>query len=158
MEADAVLVGAGTVRADDPALTIRGRTLPEGKAQPWRVVLTRTGALPAASQIFTDVHRERTLVYTNRPLGEVLTDLGSSRSVVSVLAEGGGVLLGELFAEGLVDEVCFYLAPLICGGSKGAVEIPAGALMGAVQLEETRYKRLGNDLRLTGLVARSQAL
>ncbi len=155
LEADAVLVGAGTVRADNPALTIRGMNLPEGKIQPWRVVLTRTGELPATAQVFTDAHRERTLVYANRPLGEVLAELGASRSVTCILAEGGGLLLGELFAQGLVDEVCFYLAPLICGGPKGAVELPGGAAMGAVQLEDIQYKRLGRDLRLTGLVTRS---
>ena len=53
-EADAVLVGAGTARADDPALTVRDVPLGPGQRQPLRVVLDRTGALPADLSLFTD--------------------------------------------------------------------------------------------------------
>ena len=154
-EADAVLVGAGTVRADDPALTVRGISLPDGKNQPWRVVLTRTGELPPHAQLFSDAHSDRTIVYQNKPLAQVLAELGGVRKVTSVLAEGGGQLLGELFAAELVDEVCFYLAPMLCGGSKGVVEAPAdGPRFDGATLEDVQYRRLGKDLRLTGLVSK----
>lgn len=158
-EADAVLVGAGTVRADNPALTVRGISLPEGKSQPWRVVLTRTGDLPPEAQLFSDGFRERTLVYQSQPIAQVLADLGKSRKVTAVLAEGGGQLLGELFASGLVDEVCFYLAPMLCGGSKGAVEAPMDGLgFDGASLVDVEYRRLGKDLRLTGLVSRKPSV
>jgi len=155
VESDAVLVGAGTVRSDDPSLTVRDVPMPEGKLQPWRVVVTRSGLLPSGAKIFSDDHRERTLVYQSRPIAEVLAELGSKYFVTAVLAEGGGLLLGELFSEGLVDEVCFYLAPLICGGSKGAVHLGSGiAAAGGWRLEQPEYTQLGRDLRLTGVVAR----
>ena len=153
VRADAVLVGAETVRADDPSLTIRGVPMPPGKAQPWRVVLTQTGNLPAGARLFTDEHRERTLVYQNKPLKAVLEELGGVHRVNTVLAEGGGRILGALFTEGLVDEVCFYLAPLLCGGPSLAVADP-GLRLDAVNLEEVAYKKLGRDLRLSGLVRR----
>jgi len=153
VRADAVLVGAETVRADDPSLTIRGVPMPPGKAQPWRVVLTQTGNLPAGARLFTDEHRERTLIYQNKPLKAVLEELGGVHRVNTVLAEGGGRILGALFTEGLVDEVCFYLAPLLCGGPSLAVADP-GLRLDAVNLEEVAYKKLGRDLRLSGLVRR----
>ena len=153
VRADAVLVGAETVRADDPSLTVRAVPMPPGKSQPWRVVLTQTGNLPAGARLFTDEHRERTLVYQNKPLKAVLEELGGVHRVNTVLAEGGGKILGALFAEGLVDEVCFYLAPLLCGGPSLAVAAPGPRLDG-VTLEETAYKKLGRDLRLSGLVRR----
>lgn len=53
-EADAVLVGSGTARADDPALTVRDAPLADGQTQPLRVVLDRTGVLPPTLRLFTD--------------------------------------------------------------------------------------------------------
>ncbi len=154
--ADAIMVGAGTLRADDPALTVREVALPEDKLQPWRVILSRGGSLlPAAAKVFNDVHKDRTLVYLNRPLEEVLLELGVQRKVVSVLAEGGGEILGALFDAGLVDEVCFYMAPLLCGGSSVAVRgVGAGTKSEAVQLLDPQYRRIGRDIRLTGIVCR----
>ncbi|NBV87537.1 MAG: bifunctional diaminohydroxyphosphoribosylaminopyrimidine deaminase/5-amino-6-(5-phosphoribosylamino)uracil reductase RibD, partial [Verrucomicrobia bacterium] len=71
--ADAILVGAGTVRSDDPSLTVREVALPGKKLQPWRVVLSRgANPLPADAKIFNDGHKDRTLIYLNRPLEEVL--------------------------------------------------------------------------------------
>jgi diaminohydroxyphosphoribosylaminopyrimidine deaminase/5-amino-6-(5-phosphoribosylamino)uracil reductase len=153
VRADAVLVGAGTVRADDPALTVRLVPVPEGKDQPWRVVLTRTGRLPEGARLFTDEFRDRTLVFSNRPLAEVLETLGREHQVNTVLAEGGGEVLGALFAEGLVDEVCFYLAPLLCGGPQLAVA-DLGLRLDAVPLEAVEYRKVGRDLRMSGLVRR----
>jgi diaminohydroxyphosphoribosylaminopyrimidine deaminase / 5-amino-6-(5-phosphoribosylamino)uracil reductase len=60
-EHGAVLVGAGTARADDPELTVRHVPLPEGAPQPLRVVLDRAGALPPSLRLFTDAHTDRTL-------------------------------------------------------------------------------------------------
>jgi len=113
-EVDAIVVGAETVRRDNPRLTLRGPGVRRGKAQPWRVVLTRGGNLPRRALLFTDAHADRTLVFENQPLQSVLRDLGK-RGVVTVLIEGGGQVLGEAFQDGLVDEACFYFAPLLCG-------------------------------------------
>lgn len=109
---DAILVGAGTVRADDPQLTFR-----EGAAdrpQPWRVVLSRTGRLPAQARLFTDEHKDRTLVLPGPDLTTALREL-AGRGIVTVLIEGGGQVLGQAFAERVVDELCWYVAPRLCG-------------------------------------------
>ena len=75
-EADAILVGAETARQDNPRLTVR---LPgkHGKLQPWRVVVTRSGHLPKNLHLFSDRYRDRTLVFQNRPLTDVIAALGS---------------------------------------------------------------------------------
>jgi diaminohydroxyphosphoribosylaminopyrimidine deaminase/5-amino-6-(5-phosphoribosylamino)uracil reductase len=145
----AILVGGETVRADNPRLTLRGVGRRE---QPWRVVWTRRAELPPDCHLLTDAFRERTLVYRNRPLRRVLADLGR-RGVGSVLIEGGGRVLGEAFDRGLVDEVCFYLAPLLTGGPVPAV---AGAGVDdprkGPRLAGTVFTRIGDDVRLTGRV------
>ena len=149
--ADAILIGAGTLRADDPRLTIRG--VPGfTRKQPWRIILTRRGRLPKTAHVFTDAHRDRTLVFRNKSLRTVLRDLGR-RGVVSVLIEGGGTVLGDAFDRRLVDEVHFYIAPLLCGGphviaGRGAVSTAA-----SVSIREARYERIGGDLHVSGLAA-----
>lgn len=148
--ADAILVGAGTIRADNPRLTVRG--IP-GARQPWRVVLTRSGRLPAKSHVFTDAHRERTLVFRGRTLRAVLRELGA-RGVTSVLIEGGGDVLGQAFDQRLVHEVQCYFAPLLLGGPVVAVGgRGVGSNEDRIRVEHPRWERIGPDLCLTGLVA-----
>jgi diaminohydroxyphosphoribosylaminopyrimidine deaminase/5-amino-6-(5-phosphoribosylamino)uracil reductase len=150
---DAVLVGAGTVRADDPSLTVRSVPLPAGKQQPWRVVVTRSGDLPQGARLLSDEFQARTRVFQNRPLADVLAELGRDYKTTTVLAEGGGTLLANLFAEGLVDEVCFYIAPLLCGGPSLAVA-ETGLQLDAIPLADVEVQKLGRDLRLSAVVKR----
>src|ERR1700744_2443619 len=74
-ESDAILIGAQTARADNPQLTVR---LPDrqGKIQPWRVVVTRSGRLPKSLHLFSDEHKARTLVFRNQSLKKILAELG----------------------------------------------------------------------------------
>ena len=150
---DAILVGGGTLRADNPALTVRGLPPEEMPArQPWRVVVSQTGRLPADATVFTDEHRDRTLVFTGQSLREVLRDLGG-RAVTSVLIEGGMRVLGEAFDQQLVDQVCFYVAPLFLGGPKIVIGGEGvGNSADALRIVSPRYERFGDDLRLTGEV------
>ncbi len=152
-EADAILIGAGTLRADDPALTLRDRAaLRRGKGQPWRVVLARGARLSKRSQLFVDEHRERTLVFRGKALRAVLKELAGKYDCVSVLIEGGGALLGDAFRRRLVDEVCLYLAPLLAG--EGGVPLVGAALPSSAQLADPEIRRIGPDLRVRGLVRR----
>jgi diaminohydroxyphosphoribosylaminopyrimidine deaminase/5-amino-6-(5-phosphoribosylamino)uracil reductase len=155
---DAVLIGANTLRHDNPRLTVRGLPGWDDKLQPWRVVLTRgQSALPAEAHLFTDEHRERTLIYRATPLESVLRDLGE-RGVTCVLIEGGMLVLGEAFDRHLVDEVCFYMAPMLCGGPVVAVGGEGvGESAQAPKLRNVEYSRIGPDLRLTGRVAHADA-
>jgi diaminohydroxyphosphoribosylaminopyrimidine deaminase/5-amino-6-(5-phosphoribosylamino)uracil reductase len=77
---DAVLVGAETVRADNPRLTVRGV---RQARQPWRVVLTHSGQLPRHAHLLSDKFAARTLIYKRKSLASVLKDLGN-RGIISV--------------------------------------------------------------------------
>ena len=145
----AILVGGETVRADNPRLTIRG--IPSA-SQPWRAIWTRSGKLPRKSHLFTDEFREKTLVYKNVPLREVLKDLGA-KGVESVLIEGGGHTLGEAFDQRLVDRVVFYVAPALIGGGVPAIAgRGAGSNEEGLRLSDATYQRIGPDLKIEGRV------
>jgi diaminohydroxyphosphoribosylaminopyrimidine deaminase/5-amino-6-(5-phosphoribosylamino)uracil reductase len=143
---DAILVGAETVRTDNPRLTVRGV---RGARQPWRVVLTRSGNLPRRARLFSDQWAGRTLVYKGKSLTSVLKDLGK-RSVTSVLIEGGGEVLGQALDARLIDKLQIYLGPILTGG-------PAIAFSGhgaqstskAIHLSDVSYRRIGEDVCVT---------
>jgi len=144
---DAILIGAETLRADNPHLTVRGV---RGAKQPWRVVLTRSGNLPPGAHLFTDEHKEKTLVYKNKPLRAVLRDLGK-KQITSVLIEGGGDVLGQAFDRQLVDEAHFYIAPLFLGGPKVSVGgRGVGSNAQAAQIKNPAYQKIGDDMHVSG--------
>lgn len=145
----AILVGGRTIRVDDPQLTVRG---PSPRSQPWRVVWSRSGRLPPTAKILTDQYRDRTLVMKGMSLRSALRELGS-REIAAVLIEGGGRVIGEAFDASLVDEVCFYMAPILAGG---ATPVTGGRGVRdnehAVRLGSVLFKRIGSDVRLTATV------
>jgi diaminohydroxyphosphoribosylaminopyrimidine deaminase/5-amino-6-(5-phosphoribosylamino)uracil reductase len=142
-ESDAVLVGAGTVRADDPALTVRhvaGR-------DPLRVVL---GRAPEGARVHPCLERQ------GDP-GRVLDELGA-RGVLQVLVEGGATVAGAFHRAGLVDAYVLYLAPLLFGGddAPGLFSGPGADTMSAVWRGHiTRVTPLGDDIRVDLRPARS---
>ena len=105
---DAIMVGAETVRRDDPSLLSHGRR----NDDLLRVVVSRSGRLPPRAQVFTD-GRNPTLVY--RDALAALRDLGR-RGCLHVLCEGGLALATALADRGLVDEWITVLAPKVIGG------------------------------------------
>ena len=101
-ESDAILIGAETARLDNPRLTVRlpGQAVARGrKVQPWRVVVTRSGKLSRELHLFSDAHRDRTLVFSGQPLEDVVAALGAME-VSHVLIEGGGEILTEALRKG----------------------------------------------------------
>ncbi len=149
---DAILIGANTLRADNPRLTLRNPDGSPSNRQPWRVVLAGSQPLPPDAHLFTDAFRDKTLVFTQRALPEVLRQLGE-RQITSVLIEGGSRVLGEAFDQRLVHEVCFYLAPLLCGGPDPAVGgLGVASTPSAPILRNPDYRRIGDDLRCSGTV------
>lgn len=144
---DAVLVGAETVRADNPRLTIRGV---RAARQPWRVVLTRSGRLPGRAHLFSDRFAGRTLIYRRKPLAAILKALGK-RGITSVLIEGGSEVLGQALDNRLIDKVQLYLGPILTGGP--VVAFPgrgAGKTTDALWLRHVSYKRIGQSACVTG--------
>ncbi len=142
---DAILIGAGTLRTDNPRLTLRGVV---GR-QPLRVVLTRGGRLPKDSHLFTDAHSARTVVYRGKSLRAVLRVL-ARRGCTSVLIEGGGELLGSAFDARLVDRVQFYIAPLLCDGPRVIGGRGVASNEDSVQLKNVTYSHSGPDVVLVG--------
>jgi diaminohydroxyphosphoribosylaminopyrimidine deaminase/5-amino-6-(5-phosphoribosylamino)uracil reductase len=142
-ESDAILVGAGTVRADDPDLTVRhvhGR-------DPLRVVL---GRAPEGARVHPCLELQG-------DLGEILDDLGA-RDVLQVLVEGGASVAGAFHRAGFVDSYAIYLAPALFGGDD-APGLFSGA--GAATMSDvwrgciTRVTPLGDDIRVDLRPARS---
>jgi diaminohydroxyphosphoribosylaminopyrimidine deaminase/5-amino-6-(5-phosphoribosylamino)uracil reductase len=135
-ESDAVVVGAGTVRADDPRLTVR---LAEGR-DPLRVVL---GKAPEGAKVHPCLER-------TGDLGVLLDELGE-RGVLQVLIEGGATVAGDFHRAGLVDRYVLYLAPALFGGDDAR---PSFAGPGAPTMDElwrgevVSVAKVGQDLRV----------
>jgi diaminohydroxyphosphoribosylaminopyrimidine deaminase/5-amino-6-(5-phosphoribosylamino)uracil reductase len=146
-EVDAIVVGAETIRRDNPRLTVRAG--PRRK-QPLRVVLTRSARLPKEAKVFTDANKERTMVYRGKSLHHVLHDLGK-REILSVLIEGGGEVLSQALDQRLIDRFQIYLTPLFTGGNVLAFGgNGAGSTAEAMQLSQLAYERIGNDICMSG--------
>jgi diaminohydroxyphosphoribosylaminopyrimidine deaminase/5-amino-6-(5-phosphoribosylamino)uracil reductase len=125
----AVMVGAETVRADNPKLNVRLENFTS--EQPYRIIFTKTGNLPASAHVFTDELKARTIIYSMVPLpmenvmvikslDEAMEDL-FNRHIISVFLEGGATLTSEFMKAGLVNRVSMFLNPSFLGTGKSAV-------------------------------------
>ena len=140
-EVDAVVVGVGTVLADDPQLTVR----PDPGRQPLRVVLDRTGRTPAGARVVDDA--ADSLVLALEPAA-ALAEL-AARGVVSVLLEGGPTVAAAFLRDGLVDRVVTYVAPALLGEGPSAVAPwGVGTISDALRLRLDDVTRVGDDVRL----------
>lgn len=166
---DALAVAAGTARADDPALTVRGPVTP--LRAPLRVLFDRRCEVPLSAKLVATAREVPTLVVVGpdapaerrRALeaagAEVLVAPGYpealdalwARGVAGLLVEGGGVLGGRLLAADLVDRVHAVVAPLFLGeGAVGAFgALPAATLGDARRWRVAERRALGDDQLLT---------
>ncbi|MBL4693936.1 bifunctional diaminohydroxyphosphoribosylaminopyrimidine deaminase/5-amino-6-(5-phosphoribosylamino)uracil reductase RibD [Candidatus Gracilibacteria bacterium] len=148
---DAVLVGAGTVKADDPELAAHGKFKNKDLL---RVVIG--GKLDESSKVFRD---ENVLIVDKDSTGKVnlkrLLKSLAKKGVQSVFVEGGAATHGAFFDAGLVDKAIFYIAPRIIGGT-GALSAVGGE--GVSKLSKTwdfgvvDVNIIGQDLKVEGLI------
>ncbi len=174
---DAILVGVGTVAADDPSLTTR---LPAGGGvDPMRIVLDTRLSIPVGSRILhqrsdaptlivtgpgVDPERHRAVAATGARVLEAETDargidlhglldrLGAMK-VTSLLVEGGGRVAASALASGVVDRLYLFLAPKLLGGDDGVPVFTGpgpGRMADCLPLEGLEIRRFGEDLLVEG--------
>jgi diaminohydroxyphosphoribosylaminopyrimidine deaminase/5-amino-6-(5-phosphoribosylamino)uracil reductase len=150
-QVDAIVVGRGTVLADDPRLTARADDGTDLPRQPLRVVVG-TGDLPPGSHIL-DTGAPTLHVRTRDP-AEVVAAL-AGRGIVDVLLEGGPTLAGAFLAAGLVDRVLAYLAPKFLGAGPAALA-SAGVptITAAHQFTVEQATMSGMDVRVSAVPVR----
>lgn len=155
---DAIVVGRGTVIADDPLLTAR----PPGPRVAARVVLSASGELPERCQLRATAREAPVIVYTaagnegklagwaadGAEIVSVSRDLGRRR-FTNILVEGGAGVLGSFLDAGAIDEAHVYLAPKLVGGT--AAPSPVGGagverIAEALQFGRTEVEVVGGDV------------
>ncbi|MER5276872.1 bifunctional diaminohydroxyphosphoribosylaminopyrimidine deaminase/5-amino-6-(5-phosphoribosylamino)uracil reductase RibD [Streptomyces sp. NPDC002809] len=170
-EADAVVVGSGTARTDDPQLGVRGI---DGAVQPLRVVVDTAATAvrpdarvldataPTVIAVADDADArhlpDEAVLRLPRAADGPGLDLSAllaalhGRGVRSVLLEGGPTLAGAFVAAGLVDKVVGYLAPVLLGAGPAALaEAGISTIAQALRLDVTEAVRIGPDLRITAV-------
>jgi diaminohydroxyphosphoribosylaminopyrimidine deaminase / 5-amino-6-(5-phosphoribosylamino)uracil reductase len=160
---DAIIVGVGTVIADDSRLT--ARNLRDGSLairQPLRVVVDSHGKTPATAKVRDGA--ADTWIATAEEVGDdgagrvdltILLEKLYDRGVRSALLEGGPTLAGAFLEAGLVDKIVGYVAPKLLGAGPAAL-MDAGVttITEAIELDVTDVDRVGPDLRITAVPKR----
>ncbi|CPU21262.1 Probable bifunctional riboflavin biosynthesis protein RibG [Mycobacteroides abscessus] len=142
--ADAIVVGTGTVFADDPQLTARTPNNELVPHQPLRVVVGMREVSSDAKVLNDDSH---TMVIRTHDPAEVLAALGDRTDII---LEGGPTLAGAFLRAGLVDRILAYLAPMLLGGNVPAVEdVGVTTLSRALRWEYDQIERMGPDVLLS---------
>jgi diaminohydroxyphosphoribosylaminopyrimidine deaminase/5-amino-6-(5-phosphoribosylamino)uracil reductase len=180
---DAIIVGIGTVWADDPLLTAR----PPGPRTATRVVLDSWGSVPQTSQLVRSAHDVPTLVVTtaaaesdradalrstgvevvslhapgSRPtVPAALAEMGRRRWT-NVLVEGGSAVHGAFLDAGLIDEFHVFLAPILLGGTNALTPVGGhgvAAMSQALRLARSTVEVLDGDVYLHGWTAAADSL
>ena len=148
---DVVMVGTGTAVADDPQLTARRPDGTLAGVQPMRVVVGRR-VLPSGVSLLDDA--APTQLFATHALAEVLSAL-DDQGRHHVLLEGGPTLAAAFLRAGLVDRFVAYVAPTLLGSGPSVLgDIGISSIDGALRLAVEDVVRLGDDVRITGTVAK----
>jgi diaminohydroxyphosphoribosylaminopyrimidine deaminase/5-amino-6-(5-phosphoribosylamino)uracil reductase len=171
---DGILVGIGTVLADDPRLTAR----PPLPRLPTRIVLDSHGRIPLESQLVRTAREVPTFIFTTAAIAPAtraeLTGRGCGVEVVAasktpdphevlrrlgqlhftnLLVEGGSAVLGSFLDAGLIDEVHVFVAPILAGGDRALSPIGGRGvekIAEALRLSEMKIGHFDGDLYLHG--------
>ncbi|GAG28718.1 unnamed protein product, partial [marine sediment metagenome] len=177
----AILVGIGTVLADDPLLTAR----PSKGKEATRIVLDSRLRIPMDCKLLATAQKMPLLIVTsqeavqaNPQVVEEVTQKGaemltipttegqcdinflldelSGRGITQLLVEGGPTVITSFLREQLTDEICIYIAPKILGArGSAAITEPMAELTQAIGLHYVDIKQFGDDIRLTGLTKKA---
>lgn len=170
LQYDAVMVGAQTIRIDDPLLTVRP---PHDRLRPYvRIVACRTRAPSAHSRVFARVDGyAKTIVLAPPGLRNDMSEferiadvlyaddvaegmrLLRAREIYSVLCEGGPTLAASLLAQRCVDRFYWLVAPRLLNGDSAVPVLGGSDLAGAVRLHFDRVERASDDVALSGSIA-----
>ena len=169
---DAIMVGIGTVLADNPSLTAR---IPNGK-NPARIILDSNARTPRDAKILTDGLAPTIIAVSESAPAEKITALknlgaeiivaGSTevdlrillrelgrREITSILLEGGGTLNFSMIRAGLVDKIYAFIAPKILGGRNALTPVEGAGfekIADAAELENLTAEKIGADILLSG--------
>ncbi len=177
-EVDAVVVGMGTVRQDNPALTVR---LVRG-GNPHRIVLTNSHKFPPRSKLLSQAGDGRTIIASSRESNERFARRNRNRDLIywdvrmseegqvdlkvllkragqfgfrSMLVEGGAEVATQFLKQRLVDKVLFFTAPMVIGAGRDAIgELGVRRIAEAMTFERSRFEKLGNDNLFVGYPAK----
>ncbi|MCZ6789294.1 MAG: bifunctional diaminohydroxyphosphoribosylaminopyrimidine deaminase/5-amino-6-(5-phosphoribosylamino)uracil reductase RibD [Chloroflexi bacterium] len=176
---DVVMVGIGTVLADDPLLTARDDQDHPLPHQPLRVIVDSSGRTPATARLFQEPGQvliagsrisprragalkgagaevlELPAMDGSVDLRALMAALGQ-RQATAVLVEGGGRLLGSVLGLGLADKVVVFLAPVIIGGAEAVPAVGgvgSGTVGEALRLADVSVEQVGEDLMVVGYPA-----
>ena len=171
-EADAIMVGIGTVLADDPLLTAR---IP-GSKDPLRIIVDSGLRIPLSANVLREGQPSRTIIATlcddpakiaairergadvlvckardcRVDLNDLIIRLGAM-GILSILLEGGAELAGAMLRGGLIDKFCFFFAPKLVGGAGMEPFAGQGAasMADVVALKNITVREFGADLMIT---------
>jgi len=179
-QVDGILVGVGTVAADDPLLNTRLR---KGRGKdPVRIIVDTHLSIPVNARVLGHSYKSETVIAVSDDVPsrrlkrlerkgisflvcpkkegridlKVLMDRLGKRSITSVLLEGGATLMGAMIREKLVDKFCIFKAPKILGGSDGtpmALGKGPSKMNESILLKDVRIRRFGEDLLIIGYPA-----
>ena len=171
---DGIMVGIGTVLADNPNLTAR---IENGK-NPVRIIIDSMARTPLESNVVRDGMAKTIIAVTKKAPPEkisALKNLGieiietdgekvdlkflmeelARREITSVLLEGGGTLHFSMLKKNLVDKVCAFIAPKIIGGQNALTAVEGSGfekLSDAVRLKNLSSEKIGEDILISGYV------
>jgi len=179
---DAIMVGVNTVLIDDPQLTVRcSANGGMSHKQPLRIIVDSSGRTPTTSRVFKapgsvlmavgeaispvkkrayeKLGAEVLALPARRgqvDLSTLLAALGE-RQITSVLAEGGGTLLGSLFDQKLVDKVIVFIAPIIIGGKQAKTSVAGKGVanvIDSIRMERVRTRFINGDVIISGYIGK----
>ena len=159
----AILVGAETIRKDDPKLNVRLDHF--SGEQPFRIIFTRSGLLPQSSQVFSDELKSRTIIFTEKKANIhlpseniiVIKDISEAlhclyeRKLIALFLEGGSHLATTFLRNQHVNRLSLFLNPSLLGSGKNAVDdLGITMLDQRPTLQQIESRWMGEDFLLSG--------